>query len=387
MEMPEGCNYRMTLYDEYGNQVGEAEWDGKNSKILTIPNWDTQTSKYCIKIENTNGEEVPADNYYKISCRITENKEQEKTDAVHQAYCEWQSHKNDENWQEYRNRYNSLLMEQETVYTKEVEQLHQKQYENLPSEKQYKGNASVEELLQDMADGKELSEAEQEYIKIFANLKDYEKAKQKAELRDFSENFSKELENQGITKNELEGLQIKIESNGKITVSGIDDKNVQKQVEELAGKYKDEFYQFYVGIADSIGNLSSNVYEYATQVQEVNRYLSVAAGEDIALEDLYLRPDGKVGGLPKKTEKLLYETKNNVKIENIRDMLTDIVQNISKYGENEIPDFSSTFQFQDGTLFVGDSGFAIDVEALADNMTYHASDNYDYYKYKFDRVL
>lgn len=167
MEMPEGCNYRMTLYDEYGNQVGEAKWDGKNSKTLTIPNWDTQTSKYCIKIENENGEKVPVDNYYKISCHITENKEQEKTDAVHQAYCEWQSHKNDENWQEYRDHYNSLLMEQETAYTKEVEQLHQKQYESLPAEKQYKGNASVEKLLQDMADGKELSEAESEYIKIF----------------------------------------------------------------------------------------------------------------------------------------------------------------------------------------------------------------------------
>lgn len=129
------------------------------------------------------------------------------------------------------------------------------------------------------------------------------------------------------------------------------------------------------------------MYEYATQVQEVNRYLSAASGEDIVLEDLYLRPDGRVGGLPEKTEKLLYETKNNVKIENILDMLTDIVQNISKYGENGIPDFSSTFQFQDGTLSVWDSGFAVDVEALADNMTYQASDKYNYYKYKFDRVL
>lgn len=387
MEMPESCNYRMNLYDEYGNQVGEAKWDGKNSKTLTIPNWDTQTSKYCIKIENENGEEVPADNYYKISCRITENKEQEKTDAVHQAYCEWQSHKNDENWQEYRDRYNSLLMEQESAYTKEVEQLHQRQQESLPAEKQYKGSASVEELLQDMADGKELSEAESEYIKIFAKLKDYEKAKQKAELKEFSEKFSKELENYGINQEELEGLQIKIESNGKITVSGIEDKNVQKQVEELAGKHKDELYQFYVGIADSIGNLASNVYEYAAQVQEVNRYLSAAAGESIEVENLYLRADGRVGGLPKKVEKLLYETKNNVKTESIKDMLTDIVQNNSRYGEIGIPDFSSGFQFQDGVLSVMDGGFSVDMEALADSMRYNMPNKYDYYKYKFDRVL
>ena len=58
MDMPEGCDYDLTLYDEYGNQVGKAEWDGEGRKTLTIPNWDTNTNKYCIKIENKNGEEV-----------------------------------------------------------------------------------------------------------------------------------------------------------------------------------------------------------------------------------------------------------------------------------------------------------------------------------------
>ena len=40
MDMPEGCDYDLTLYDEYGNQVGKAEWDGEGRKTLTIPNWD-----------------------------------------------------------------------------------------------------------------------------------------------------------------------------------------------------------------------------------------------------------------------------------------------------------------------------------------------------------
>ena len=47
-------------------------------KTLTIPNWDTNTNKYCIKIENKNGEEVYPHDYYKISFKVTENKEQEK---------------------------------------------------------------------------------------------------------------------------------------------------------------------------------------------------------------------------------------------------------------------------------------------------------------------
>ena len=86
MDMPEGCDYDLTLYDEYGNQVGKAEWDGEGRKTLTIPNWDTNTNKYCIKIENKNGEEVSPHDYYKISFKVTENKEQEKTDAIREVF-------------------------------------------------------------------------------------------------------------------------------------------------------------------------------------------------------------------------------------------------------------------------------------------------------------
>ena len=70
-------------------------------------------------------------------------------------------------------------------------------------------------------------------------------------------------------------MQIKIESNGNVTVSGIEDKEVREQVQKLVEeeKYSDRMYQYYTGIADSVGNLSSNTYQYATDVQEVRRYL------------------------------------------------------------------------------------------------------------------
>lgn len=58
IDMPEGCDYDLTLYDEYGNQVGKAEWDGEGRKKLSVPNWDMDTNKYCLKVENGNGEEV-----------------------------------------------------------------------------------------------------------------------------------------------------------------------------------------------------------------------------------------------------------------------------------------------------------------------------------------
>lgn len=78
IDMPGGCGYDLTLYDEYGNQVGKAEWDGEGRKKLTVPNWDINTNKYCLKVENGNEEEVSPDDYYKISFHVTENKEHEK---------------------------------------------------------------------------------------------------------------------------------------------------------------------------------------------------------------------------------------------------------------------------------------------------------------------
>lgn len=60
-------------------------------------------------------------------------------------------------------------------------------------------------------------------------------------------------------------MQIKIESNGNVTVSGIEDKEVREQVQKLVEeKYSDRMYQYYTGIADSVGNLSFNTWQYAT---------------------------------------------------------------------------------------------------------------------------
>ena len=92
IDMPEGCDYDLTLYDEYGNQVGKAEWDGEGRKKLNIPTWDIQSNKYCIKVENGNGEEVSPDDYYKISFHVSENKEHEKTDAIREAFGDLQNH-------------------------------------------------------------------------------------------------------------------------------------------------------------------------------------------------------------------------------------------------------------------------------------------------------
>lgn len=393
IDMRSGCDYDLTLYDEYGNQVGKAEWDGEGRKKLSVPNWDMDTNKYCLKVENGNGEEVSPNDFYRISFHVTDNKEHEKTDAVREAYGNLYSaySRKDENWRDYLDRYNEVLRETEQNYRKELEELHKKQFAGLPEGKKYQGGRTVDELLQDMAEGKELSEAEREYVKIFANLKDAEKAQQKAELKnDLTEDFVKDLEDRGVSREDIEGMRVRIRSNGDVTVDGIEDENIREQVQKLVReKYSDKMYRYYIGIADSVGNLPENAYQYAADVQEVRRYLKGVAGADISLKDLYMLPDGKIGGLLKKADHLINHTKDNVKVDQMRDALRNIIGNIEVSGDVGIPDFTSQFQFKDGAFSVVDSGFAVNMGALEGRLTPHYSGNMysDMYQYQFRKVL
>ena len=243
IDMPEGCDYDLTLYDEYGNQVGKAEWDGEGRKKLSVPNWDMDTNKYCLKVENGNGEEVSPNDFYRSSFHVTDNKEHEKTDAVREAYGNLYSaySRKDENWRDYLDRYNEVLRETE-------------------------------------------------------------------------QNYRKDLEDRGVFREDIEGMRVRIRSNGDVAVDGIEDENIREQVQKLVGeKYSDKMYRYYIGTADSVGNLPENAYQYAADVQEVKRYLKGVTGQDVSLKNLYMLPDGNIGGLPGKADKLINHTKDNVK--------------------------------------------------------------------------
>ena len=141
--------------------------------------------------------------------------------------------------------------------------------------------------------------------------------------------------------------------------------------------------------ADSVGNLTSNTWQYATDVQEVRRYLKGVTGEDISLENLYLTPDGKIGGLPGKAADLINKTKDNAKIERIKNALINIIGHNRISGDLGIPDFTSEFQFSNGAFSVADSGFTVDMAALDRRLTPQPHDNMysDMYEYSFRKVL
>ena len=98
---------------------------------------------------------------------------------------------------------------------------------------------------------------------------------------------------------------------------------------------------------------------------------------------------GRIGGLPDKAVNLINKTKDNARIERMKDALVDIIGKIRISGDLGIPDFTSQFQFKDGAFSVADSGFAVDMGALDGRFTPKSSGNMysDMYKYQFKKVL
>ncbi len=128
-------------------------------------------------------------------------------------------------------------------------------------------------------------------------------------------------------------------------------------------------------------------------VQEAERFLSKAAGEEISLEQLYFTADGKIGGLPGNVADLVNKTKNNTKIETIRESLHNIISFKQSYGMESIPRFSASFTFKGGSFDVEDQGFDIDMAKMQEKMesifaSSQIGDKYNgVYSYQFPNIL
>ena len=93
--------------------------------------------------------------------------------------------------------------------------------------------------------------------------------------------------------------------------------------------------------------------------------------------------------MPDKADNLLNKTKDNAKIERMKDALVDIIGKIRISGDLGIPDFTSKFQFSNGAFSVADNGFAVDMGALDGRFTPRSSGNMysDMYRYQFKKAL
>ncbi len=292
--IPEGCDYDLVVYDAQGNQIGIAKENGDGSKELTLPDWDN-SDRYTIKVENHGGADVNIEEPYRI--RIAEEKYQKQATA-----------------------------DDRQTYSDEMERLHREQYHSLPEEERYAGDKSVEELLEKKASGELLNNQEEAYLKIFANLHDYERAAAYGRIQNtLLPKMQEALEEAGI---DILGKAYAIELDvyGKITVTGdFTEEEKRRAVSVLEGQFSEELWECHMQASDYTKVEFNRINAY----KELSGFLGKATGGRYSWDNIAVDGNGKISGLPKGMCQLLNSQESNGRYEQLRDdilMLCDYVR-------------------------------------------------------------
>lgn len=295
--IPEGCDYDLVVYDAKGNQVGIAKNNGDGSKELTLPDWD-ESNRYTIRVENHGGGNVDTKEPYRIRVMEEKYQEQEKVNSGQD-------------------------------YDSEVERLHGKQYDSLTEDERYTGKESVEELLEKKASGEILDKREEAYLKIFANLHDYERAAANGRLKNtLFPKMQEALEKAGI---DVQGKAYAIEMDiyGKITVIGeLSEEEKRKAADVIEEQFSDELWESHMQASD----YSTAEYNRINAYKTTTSFLEKATKGQYSWNDISVDGNGKISGLPENLCQLLNSQESNGRYEQLRDDILMLYDYAQAYG-------------------------------------------------------
>lgn len=309
--IPEGCEYDLVIYDKQGNQIGIAKDHGDGSREITLPDW-SGSDRYIIRVENRSGEDADTDTEQPYRIRITEERYQKQTEA--------------DGGQEY---------------SSEIEKLHREQYDFLPEDERYTGTESVEGLLEKKASGEILDGREENYLKIFANLHDYERATANGRLRSILfPKIQEALEKAGIDVQDKEYL-IEMDIYGKITVTGeLSEEEKRKAADVLEEQFSDELWDCHMQASDYITEEFNRINAY----KEISDFLGKATGGQYSWDDISMDGNGNISGLPKKMCQLLNSQESNGRYEQLKDDILTLYDYAQAHGIEGLSDYKVSYE-------------------------------------------
>lgn len=344
MEMPEGADYDLTVYDEKGNQVGMAVENEDGTKTLTIPCDWSNSRKFVIKISQNGSEECMEGNY---KLTFSQGKmPREIKDALRRMQTG--EAKLMEGNPERRAALGAAIKAKNDARNEaETGKLHQAQYDALPEELKYKGDSSVEELLEKELREEPVTETERAYIAIYGNQNDIYPIECKKRKQGLEQEFSMYLESIGLLDKEF---SIHLETGGKAEVSGLD--KVQKeQVENYIESHWEQFKNVYLTSSDECAKMTDQEYRIAGYVEECNRFLSRVSGGKVSVEDLsierkvtgwYINSENIVG-LPAVIANAINNADSTDKYYDYKQMIHSILNYKKEHGK--IPQYHMNFNW------------------------------------------
>lgn len=306
MEMPEGTDYDLTVYDAEGNQVGMAIPNEDGTKTLTIPCDWSSSRDFVIKVNQHNSENGVEGNY-----KLTFSQGEMPQETI--AWMErMKTAKVVQTTPEERYALGKAAKEKnDSRNTAGINALHQAQYNALPEALKYTGDLSTADLLEREKSGVSLSEAEQE--------------------------FSDYLESLGLSN---QSFQIHLTATGKAEVSGLDEER-REQVERYMEEHWSSFKNVYLTNSEETAAMTNQQYRIAGYAEECNRFLSNASGGRIFVEDLTIQEkqlgqysvSEKIAGLPAEVAQLINDADSTSPLYDYKQMLYSILEYRREYGE------------------------------------------------------
>ena len=309
--IPEGCEYDLVIYDKQGNQIGIAKDNGDGSREIILPDW-SGSDRYIIRVENRSGEDADTDTEQPYRIRITEERYQKQTEA--------------DGGQEY---------------SSEIEKLHREQYDFLPEDERYTGTESVEGLLEKKASGEILDGREDNYLKIFANLHDYERATANGRLRNILfPKIQEALEKAGIDIQDKEYL-IEMDIYGKITVTGeLSEEEKRKAADVLEEQFSDELWDCHMQASDYTTEEFNRINAY----KEISDFLGKATGGQYSWDDISMDGNGNISGLSKKMCQLLNSQESNGRYEQLKDDILTLYDYAQAHGMEGLSNYKVSYE-------------------------------------------
>lgn len=344
MEMPVGVDYNLTVYDENGNQVGMAMENKDGTKTLMIPCDWSNSRRFVIKVSQNSSPECEQANY-KLTFSQGEMP-QEVRDALNRMQT-GTAKLQEGNPEERAALGTALKANNDARNTAETERLHQAQYNALPEELKYRGDSSVEELLEKELRGEPVTEAERAYIAIYGNQNDIYHVECQKRKQELEQDFSAYLESVGLSGKEF---SIHLETGGKVVVSGLDEAQ-KEQVEDYIEVHWEKFKNIYLTTSNECAEMTDQEYRIAGYVEECNRFLSNVLGGKVSVDDLsmerkvtgwYINSENIVG-LPSVIASTLNSADSTDKYYDYKQMIYSILS--YKQENREIPQYHMDFKW------------------------------------------
>lgn len=341
MEMPEGADYDLTVYDDKGNQVGMAVTNEDGTKTLTIPcDWSNCHRNFVIKVsQHHSGEAVEGS--YKLTFSQGEMPREVK-DALERMKTAELIEGNPEK----RLALGKAVKEKaDARNAEEIRKLHQAQYDALPEELKYMGTLSAAELLEKEKSGEPLSDAEWAYVAIYGNQNDIYQVECLKMKQGLEQEFADYLESIGLSGKQFE---IRLATAGKVEVSGLDEKQ-QKQVESYIESHWNRFKNVYLATSKETAEMTDREYRIAGYVEECNRWnISV---EDLSIQEIQTGQYSfreEIVGLPSRVALLINNADSTSRYYDFKQMLHDILGYQKVHGE--IPQYHMNFSWNGAGL-------------------------------------